>query len=281
MYVIGHVVTAAAAPVAGRPDLRRGERVIELMLPDLLSCHDWAYAHSWYRQERTRDQLVVAHMVGDAVVHFGRRWDGEHRKRGWAYRTMGQVARRYQHFWDTVDDNGWRLPEAGPPDSRRGWAHTLCEYALDQWLADNGDWDELLAACREQAAGTLADRAWVDAYVEAGTVTPSKPLATQPARYCGAISRACRPDEIHLRGLAVKFGLVESSEVLEWLRGWVRGIVRGVGAQELDAVVTEITETVTEPWAHGYPTAVLSAATIPDPATALAGQAAERAVSPG
>jgi hypothetical protein len=265
MYVLGHVVTAERSGLFGAVELSGGERVLELMLPDLLSCHDWAYDRCWYRSEGTRDRLVTAHMVGDAVVHYGREWTGERKRSGWAYLRMGQVARRYDEFWRIAMDNGWRLPDAGEQDSRRGWAHTLVEYSIDQRLADTGEWSELLAEVHRQASATCADPSWAHRYVTEGMVQPSKPLASQPQRYCGALERAVQPDEIHLRGLAVKFGLVETPEVLAWLRGWCRGIVSGVGADEVDDVVGEITRTVAEPDRFGYPTELTGMAGIPDP----------------
>lgn len=268
MYVLGHVVTSAGARGTD-VDLLAGERVLELMLPDLLSCHDWAYDRSWYRSETRRDRLVVAHMVGDAVVHYGVRWDGLHRRAGWAYRRMGVVTRRYSAFWREAADRGWRRPDALDRDSRRGWAHTLVEYSVDQLLADDGDWGDLLDAVRAEARQTLQDRTWVDEYVLAAAVAPSKPLASQPARYCGALARAERPDEMHLRGLAVKFGLVETDEVLDWLRGWTRDIVRTVGAEEIRSVVDGVSEVLTDLPAHGYPDSVADAVRLPDPSRTL------------
>jgi hypothetical protein len=105
--------------------------------------------------------------------------------------------------------------------------------------------------------------------VQEATVVPSKPVASQPERYCRAVARARQPDEIHLRGLAVKFGLVETDEALDWLRGWTRGIVDSLGEAEIRAVVAEVAEVVADPAAAGYPVRLGDAAGIPDPARAF------------
>lgn len=269
MYILGHVETATRSEVVRSVDLRAGERVLELMLPDILNCHDWAYEHSWYRHESARDQLIVTHMVGDAVVHYGTRWSGERRRRGWAYVRMGQVARRYETFWTTAEQAGWRRPDAGERDSRRGWAHSLVEYSIDQLLADTGDWTEVFEACRDGARATLRDPDWVDTYVHQHTIPDSSLSRTFPGLYLGAVSRARQPDEIHLRGLALKFGLVETDEVLDWLRTWMRDIVSGIGREEMERALASITEVVAEPDAYAYPTSLKAAARIPDPAGVL------------
>ncbi|MEU4776022.1 hypothetical protein [Micromonospora sp. NPDC023644] len=272
MYVLGHVVTAVRSGAFGPVDLLSGERVLELMLPDVLSSHDWGYEHCWRDTDSLRGRLVVAHMLGDAVVHYGPRWVAPHRRSGWAYLRMGQVARRYEEFWRTAAERGWRKPDAGPQDSRRGWAHSLVEYSIDQHLADHGDWSDLLAELRRRAAVVVTDPSWVRAYAAEAGVVPSKPLLSQPQRYCGALSRALEPDEIHLRGLAVKFGLIERPEVLGWLREWTRGIVAGVGADEIDDVLAGISDVISTPEGFGYPVDPWAVAAIPEPWPVVADQ---------
>ncbi|WP_205315355.1 hypothetical protein [Nonomuraea lactucae] len=233
--------------------LDEGELGMAAILPDLLSCHDWGYTHAWSLVGAgTQAELVLAHMLGDAVVHYGLHWQGHERKRGWAYLRMGLVTRRCDEFYEQAEQSGWREPGL-LRDSRRGWAHTLTEYAIDQWLCDRRDLTTLFERVRAAALDTAADLSWVHDLVTEHVITPSKPIETQPYRYCGALSRSTRPDEFHLRGLAVKFHLAETPESLDWIRGWLRDIWRAVGEDEMSDVLRGLSDATADPVRFGYP----------------------------
>lgn len=267
MFVLGHLVSADEARVFPELSLGEGEQGLAAMLPDMLSCHDWGYSDGWRLcGAGIQSELVVAHMIGDAVVHYGPRWRGDRHKRGWAYVRMGQVTRRYDEFFTHAEASGWRTPGLAR-DSRRGWAHTLVEYSLDQWLADRRDLSRAYATVSAAATDVLTGATnggldWVHDLVATHAITPSKPLATQPLRYCGALSRARTPDEMHLRGLALKFQLTEHDEVLDWLRGWLRGIWQAVGDAELSQVLRDLRDAVADPVRHDYPLELAVAASL-------------------
>lgn len=253
VFVLGHVATIGESGVFHDLDLLAGEEVLTLMLPDLLACHDWAYDRAWgWSGCSVTADLVCAHMLGDALIHHGPRWTPQRRKVGWVYRRMGLISRAYEAFFDHAEGLGWRNP-ALARDSRRGWAHTMVEYSIDQWLADTGVFEEVQEAATSAAQATLENRTWVDRVVDDLAVDPSKPIATQPSRYCGALARAVRPDEMHLRGLAVKFGLDERDEVLDWIRSQLRAIVLEVGDDELRAIRRQLSEVIVEPGRLNYP----------------------------
>jgi hypothetical protein len=244
-------------------DLYHGEHGMSVMLPDLLSCHDWGYSKAWALVGAgARAEMVLAHMLGDAVVHYGERWRGQQRKSGWAYLRMGLLARRYDEFHTYAEEHGWR--EAGlPRDSRRGWAHSMVEYSIDQWLADRRDLSVMHQQVRASAAAVAADLSWVHALVEQHVITPSKPIESQPYRYCGALTRAAAPDEIHLRGLAVKFHLSEEPAALQWLREWLRAVWQQVGDDEMRDVFASLVRVSADPVRFGYPLEIAALATLP------------------
>ncbi|BBA95581.1 hypothetical protein RVR_493 [Actinacidiphila reveromycinica] len=253
MFVLGHLVSLAESGAFPDVDLAAGELGMTTMLPDLISCHDWGYNDAWsLAGQGKRAELVLAHMLGDAVVHYGAHWRGHVRKSGWAYLRMGLVARRYDEFHTRAEERGWRRPGL-ERDSRRGWAHTIVEYSIDQWLADRRDLGALHERVRAAAGRTAADLAWVTDLVAEHVITPSKPIETQPYRYCGALTRSTEPDEMHLRGLALKFRLTEEPEVLEWLRGWLREVWAGVGEEEMADVMATLAEVSADPVRFGYP----------------------------
>lgn len=253
MFLLGHVVTIAKAKKFPDVDLLAGEHVISVMLPDVIACHDWSYRRGWaFAGGSVFADLMCAHMVGDAVVHHGTRWKKDRKKVGWAYQHMGIVAAGYGPFFAHAEACGWRSPFAGR-DSRRGWAHTMVEYSIDQWLADSEALDSLHSSAVSAAQETLQDPDWIKEVVENLGVETSKPLESQPSRYCGAIARASQPDEFHLRGLALKFGLAETDEVLDWLRCQLREVVRRIGPSEMGDVVAGLATAVASAIELDYP----------------------------
>jgi hypothetical protein len=266
VYVLGHLRTVIDSGAFDESDVLGGDRSLVTMFPDLVSCHDWGYERSWdLVGAGPHAELVIAHMLGDAVVHYGRTFSGLHRKSGWAYLRMGLVARRYGEFFAVAESAGWREPGL-PYDSRRGWAHTLIEYSIDQYLADQVGCEALWAAAQSVARSTALDLGWVHALIAEHVIRPSKPIESQPLRYCGGLIRATQPDEMHLRALALKFGLVEHDDCLEWLRAQLRDVWVTVGAEEMETVLASLRQVVADPLELGYPlhlhqTAVLEQAT--------------------
>lgn len=253
MFVLGHLESLHESKAFPEFDLHRGEHGMTVMVPDLLSCHDWGYSKSWALVGAgVQAEMVLAHMLGDAVVHYGERWRGHERKSGWAYLRMGLVARRYDEFHDYAEERGWRQPGLAR-DSRRGWAHSLVEYSVDQWLADRRDLSVMHREVRASAEAVAADLAWVHNLVEQHVITTSKPIESQPYRYCGALVRANEPDEIHLRGLALKFQIAEEPEALHWLRGWLRAIWQELGDDEMADVFASLVRVGADPVRFGYP----------------------------
>jgi len=253
VFVLGHLVSLHESKAFPELALHEGEHGMTAMLPDLLSCHDWGYSQAWaLAGAGIQAELVLAHMLGDAVVHYGVQWRGHERKSGWAYRRMGLVTRRYDEFHAYAEERGWR-PAGLPRDSRRGWAHTLVEYSIDQWLADRRDLSVMHRQVKEAAEATAADLAWVHDLVAQHVITPSKPIESQPYRYCGALTRSTEPDEMHLRGLALKFQLAESPDALRWLRGWLRAIWQEVGEEEMADVLSSLARAGADPVRFGYP----------------------------
>jgi hypothetical protein len=253
MYVLGHLISAHGSGAFPEIDLRDGEHAMTVMVPDLLSCHDWGYSKAWaIAGAGAQSDLVLAHMLGDAVVHYGARWRGLGRKSGWAYLRMGLVARRFEAFYEHAESRGWRFPGLAR-DSRRGWAHTMVEYSIDQWIADRMDVSALFANVRTAADDTAADLGWVHALIAQHVITPGRPVECQPYRYCGALSRSREPDELHLRGLAVKFQIAETPESIPWLRGWLREIWQAAGDEEMRDVLNSLSDVTADPVGYGYP----------------------------
>src|SRR5262249_56596835 len=124
MYIFGHcVITDIQRP--GLFDVY-GSDGVALMLPDVVRCHDWGYERCFCsRPSSIAGQLIRMHMLEDWFIHYG---EGTVRKRvGWAYRKMAIYAQEYDNFFATAAARGLRHGE--PPDSRRGFCHTMIEYS--------------------------------------------------------------------------------------------------------------------------------------------------------
>jgi hypothetical protein len=240
VFVFGHLVTIGDAGIFPAVDPLAGEEFAAFLLPDIVSCHDWAYDSIWdVRPGDLDSDCVRAHMIGDGFIHYGQGWRGARQRRGFAYRQMGLVSSGYESFFAQAEANSWLAETAVPRDSRRGWAHTLVEYSVDQHLADTRRLDRSFLALQAAGASLTSDR--LAQLLERLGAQVSKPFTTQPSRYLGVIARAEAPDEFHLRGLAVKFGLREDAPVLDWLRRLLRKVIAGVGAEDLDGLIRRLT----------------------------------------
>lgn len=255
MFIFGHLWTIAHADLFPGADVLGGDHLLELLLPDIVSCHDWAYDEIWGPCDPAVPKaLVRAHILGDAIVHFGPRHDPARRKTGWAYRQMGIVARGYKEFYRHAAEQDWlRERSLVPTDTRRGWAHSIVEYSIDQFLTDTRIDARTFARVKAAIGRELEGPERIDALLGTLGVRASKPHPEQARRYLSAMVRAQMPDELHLRGLAVKFGLIESEEVLAYLRSWTRAVVMVLGREHMEQVVAEQVTVLRDPHAFGYP----------------------------
>lgn len=264
VFAFGHLHTVARSGLFPTLDLAAGDRVLALLAPDVISCHDWAYEEVWRDgDDPVTRALMRAHLIGDAVVHHGPHWTPQRRRIGWAYRNMGIIAREYEPFFAEAAANGWLLDPDAPRDHRRGWSHTLVEYAIDQYLCDTLDLSEAYSAvvAAFESVDTVVDV--MAAELAASGIVPSKPFPEQPRRYAHAVLASTEPDEFHLLGIAAKFGLVETQEVVTHLRATLRRIVATLGADEFDRVVDLLIEVTADPLRHGYPSGGLVALDLP------------------
>lgn len=255
MFVFGHLCTTADSRVFRKVNIQEGEGLLGLMFPDFVACHDWAYQSSWALQpDNITAQLIKAHIIEDAVIHFGPVWSVPNRKQGWAYRKMGILARSYKEFFERAARDGFLLQDDSQPiDSLRGWAHTLIEYSVDQYLTDTRDLGHAFDSIRRVLGNVNQHMSWVEDTFSRLGVQPSKPFPAQPLRYASILASAQAPDEFHLRGLAAKFRLRDSEEVLHWLRQILRHVNQTVGADDMEDIIKLLTTIMQDPIQYSYP----------------------------
>ncbi len=252
MFILGHVLITGNDNFKTL-DVSSGEGVVMLMLPDLLSSHTWGYEQCWNIPQGTLGaKLIQAHIVGDAVIHFGPKWATPPQKIGWAYRNMRGVVNEYRNFYREAEEAGY-IVDGREHDSLRGWAHTMIEYSVDQYLTDTLNLDRTFVNIRDSFAALEQNLDWLDSTVREYGIETTKPYPQQPLRYAGVICQARTPDEFHLRGLAAKFGLEPKNEVLSKFRNMLREIIRSLGKDEMARIVDELTNVLASPATYDYP----------------------------
>jgi hypothetical protein len=215
MYIVGHYVITA---LSGCDAFDVGDdRSVSVMLPDYLTCHDWGYERCFEAvPDSVEGRLIRAHLLGDWFIHYG---SGRERQRsGWAYQKMAIFAREYDSFFAHASDRDLR--DAGqPPDSRRGFSHTMVEYSIDTWLALNGHFSDQFAAV-QRSLGSLGNRdvgvgswQWIEQVASAEGVRSSSPAwADHVKSFASRVLTSTGPQDLAYRAGVKKFGLADRPE---------------------------------------------------------------------
>jgi hypothetical protein len=145
MDIVGHCVVAELSGAFQEEEIY-GPGIVELMMPNYVHCHDWAYRSVWTpeafpAEDRRTVELLRAHIVNDWVVHYGTRHTHVKEKCGWAFRRSGFAESLAVEFFEGAAAAG--LLEGGAADPRGfderqlvDFGHTFTEYAGDMLLAD-------------------------------------------------------------------------------------------------------------------------------------------------
>jgi hypothetical protein len=245
MYVLGHCVTAERTGLFSDAAIF-GDGLYAVMMPDYLRCHDWGYDCCFDPSAPGREAaLLRSHVLGDWFVHYG--GDRGRIKHGWAYRNMGGFARVYDEFFAVAEASGLR-DASRPRDSRRGFAHSMVEYAIDIHLARTGEYDghlaDIVARLGALGRGTgLGSRPWILATAAAiGAPIHAELLDRDVASFSGRIARSRDVGEFVLRAAIEKFGLHETDASIEHVRAYLDPGTDEIGAPAFDHVLAEATE---------------------------------------
>ena len=217
MYIVGHCVITDIAKSSSFDVY--GSHSVALMLPDVVRCHDWGYERCFQsRPTSVAGQLIRMHMLEDWFIHYGETTVRE--RVGWAYRKMAVYAREYDGFFSTAAARGLRH-HGEPPDSRRGFSHTMIEYSIDTWLAHKGYFKDHFAGVRDalgsvgckQGVGSLD---WIAQTIDAEDITTSSPDWRADAKSFGdRVRKSGSPEEFVYRAGVKKFGLEECSASID------------------------------------------------------------------
>jgi hypothetical protein len=263
MDTLGHCIVAIRS---GRFESERvfGDGLHDLLLPNLLHCHDWAYSRMWdlsvFPPElRQAGELVRCHMVADWIIHYGTADTSRKKKCGWAYRSMAIAWRAAPRFFGDAATAGLLQPDCPLPDSwsKKQWldfSHSVIEYGLDVMLAD-----EISDRDFERMRGALAALGGCDA---------GSARAALRARFCalGAFSdqdddflersvdayvrcaaNSDRPDYFPVFTLMQKYRFVENDESVRYVRRFLHEVASGLERRDTNALLDEIVRGIVDP----------------------------------
>ncbi|OYY79549.1 MAG: hypothetical protein B7Y43_00205 [Sphingomonas sp. 28-62-20] len=222
-----------------RAAMQRG--LAALLLPDIARCHEHGYARIAPAPDAraqgagaTPDhRLFQSHILADWFIHFGT--GSARRRQGWAYRRMLPFAARYADFFETATRLGLR--RAGPlPDSPRGFAHTMVEYAIDTHLAGQRDLSLSVGEVQRAAAGFAVPA--ISAMLAAlGVVHDAGALPARVAAYRARVARARDVRAFAFRAGVAKFGLDDRDDSVDYVGEFLDTGLRSLRSQGLDEAI--------------------------------------------
>jgi hypothetical protein len=242
MYIVGHCFVASQSGLFDESEIY-GPGLRTLMLPDYTSCHDWAYAQAWETGGVRALELVRAHMIGDWVVHYGTSRAEPRVRRGWVYARMGPAVAFYDEFFTAATRAGLRADEP-PRDSKRGFSHSMVEYAIDTWLSRRGVFDAWFEPARAELLEIRGDGGLAALLGALGIESPltGEPaaLAAEVAGYRDGVERSTAPEDFAFHGAARKFGLVPGEESRAFVASYQDRLLEELDGDEI-ATVCDLT----------------------------------------
>jgi hypothetical protein len=263
MDTLGHCIVAVRS---GRfePECVFGDGLHDLLLPNLLHCHDWAYSSMWdlgglAPELRRSGELVRCHMVTDWVIHYGSADTSRKKKCGWAYRSMAIAWRAAPRFFGDAAAAGLLQPGCPLPErwTKKQWldfSHSMLEYSLDLMLADeisSRDFQRMrqtLAALGRRGAGS-ARAALHGRFHALGAVSEKDCdfLEKSIDGYARCAAEAERPDCFAVSTVLQKYSFVENRDSVRYVRRFLEEIASTLNPSDTDALLDEIVRGVLEP----------------------------------
>jgi hypothetical protein len=263
MDLLGHCEIAMRCGLH-EPEEVFGDGLLDLMLPNLLHCHDWAYSSMWCIEDRPEELrkaalLVRSHMVADWTIHYGIEGTQRKRKCGWAYQRMGVVRAECDRIFAEARAGGLLLPHASVPTS---WSkkqlldflHSIVEYSLDVLLADS-----LPERHFRRLKGTLAalggpdKRIWKASLYGrfhafgAWSEHTEGFLEHSMAAFARDGYLAQRPDDFAVTTVIRKYAFVDDPAAHVFVRRFLQRIAEDMDSAEVDAMMDEVAAVASNP----------------------------------
>jgi hypothetical protein len=264
MDLIGHCAVAALSGVHEERDIF-GPGIVELMLPNVVHCHDWGYRKLWNVASFDHPLRAVAtqmraHIVADWVVHYGDTQTSEKRKEGWAYRHMGLAHKRATHFFAGARSRDLLRTEATGPEAwskkrKLDFAHSITEYALDFIVAPVIITPSRFADIKSHLAKMTEDggargRRWLDATSLALQIETDQPeeivgLSVEALAYDAGAAE--EPEAFAVGTTMRKYGFHVDGRSARYVRDFIEGIAAALDAREAHELCAAIGHVIAEP----------------------------------
>jgi len=261
--LLGHCDIALRSG-AHDPDEVYGDGLLDLLLPNMLHCHDWAYAHMWQldnvpRCQLRAAQLIRSHVVADWVIHYGDQQTHAKRKCGWAYKKMAVAKAECARFFGVAAERRLLLPDALLP---REWTkrhhldfnHSIIEYSLDVLLARSlpHRYFRMIQDTLLKLAGADAQRwqAGVFSRFDALGATSEHSVSFLKNSIRALAADAAAADSADYFALATvirKYGFINNATSRDYVRGFLNMIAAQLDCQEVEATLAEIGRIAADP----------------------------------
>ncbi|WP_330961991.1 hypothetical protein [Photobacterium sp. 53610] len=242
MYIVGHCYIAESSGVFPS-ELPSTTGIGALMLPDYVNCHNWGY-DNYAILTGCDGMLVRAHLITDWVVHFGSSFTSPRLRRGWAYRRLKLSASFYEEFFSRAYAEGVSKSPV-PKDSKRGFSHSMMEYAIDSALCRRGWFDSRFEVGTNMALQALNLHTVKKSLCKLCIpLDEGTDLEIELASYANRLRMARDPEDFALLAAARKFGLIVSTESADFVRQYISHLLEEVDNNEIEAVCHECAEAV-------------------------------------
>lgn len=264
MDLLGHCAVAALSGVHDERDIF-GPGIVELMLPNVLHCHDWGYRKLWNVAALDPSLTAVAaqmraHIIADWVVHYGDTQTSDKRKEGWAYRRMGLAHKRATDFFAGARRRDLLLTEATGPKAwskkrKLDFAHSITEYALDFIVAPAIMTQSRFADIKTHLAKMTEDggargRRWLDRTALALQIETDQPedivgRSIEALAYDASVAEA--PESFAVGTTMRKYGFHVDGRSARYVRHFIEGIAADLDFREAQELCASIGRIVADP----------------------------------
>jgi hypothetical protein len=263
MDLVGHCAVAEFSGVLKEEEVY-GPGIVELMFPNYMHCHDWAYSSCWEPEQYGALTETVgrlrAHIICDWVIHYGTAQTHFKDKCGWVFQRMGLAEKVMDDFFEgaLAGDHF----EGAPPDlsawgqkQRLDFAHSFVEYAADLMMAEHTVTPKRFATIK-QGLGRLADGDGYGSFPWALNLFESLGTSSERGRdfIVKSIHQMARdavestsPEEFAIRTAAHKYAIRTTPESLRYVRGYLERIAGDLDWTEISALCRQIAGVITDP----------------------------------
>lgn len=258
MDLLGHCEVAIRSGLHNREEVY-GLGLIDLMLPNMLHCHDWAYENMWdisgidKNLEKTA-LLIRSHIVADWVIHYGSNQTISKKKCGWAYKKMAIAHKKSTTFFKEASKhkllNKYAIfPEDWNKKQMLDFSHSIIEYSIDSILAQdlsNHDFytiKDSLQKIEHQKKEILNKFNMLNAYSDRDANFLERSID-------GLLEdgiNADKPDFFAISTIVRKYGFIANKESYIFIREFLMEIAENLDKVEINSILDEISNIVSNP----------------------------------